>query len=131
MQKPLEVSPATTNLEAKIVLPVALFRGLSGGRERMQRNKQAEQEQTGSQMVKRVHDPCSLEHDPLLGDAESQCDLPDSSLTRTWSVIQFTSQVLPPSSEKDCSKWGESVSVFDQMNRTRMLLPFGPAGSVS
>jgi hypothetical protein len=55
MQKPREVSPPTTNLEAKIVLAVALFRELSGGRERMHCNKQAEQEQTGSQMVKRVH----------------------------------------------------------------------------
>src|SRR5258708_7606029 len=57
--------------------------------------------------------------------------LPDSSLTRVWSVIQFTSQVLPPSSENDCSKWGEFVLVFDQINRTRMALPLGPDGSVS
>jgi len=35
-------------------------------------------------------------------------------LTRVWSVIQFTSQVWPPSSEKDCSKWGVSVLIFDQ-----------------
>ncbi len=35
--------------------------------------------------------------------AGDQCALSDS-FTRVWSVIQFTSQVLPPSSEKDCSK---------------------------
>lgn len=27
-----------------------------------------------------------------------QCALPDSSFTRVWFVIQFASQVLPPSS---------------------------------
>ncbi len=26
--------------------------------------------------------------------------------SRVWSVIQFTSQVAPPSTENDCSKWG-------------------------
>jgi hypothetical protein len=60
-----------------------------------------------------------------------QCALLSSSFTRVWSVIQFTSHVLPPSSENDCSKWGESVSVFDQRNRTKTDLPFGPDGSVS
>src|SRR5229473_1518425 len=50
--------------------------------------------------------------------------LPDSSFTRVWSVIQFTSQVLPPSSENDCSKWGEFVVVSAQINRTRIALPF-------
>lgn len=45
---------------------------------------------------------------------KGQLDLPDSSFTCVWSVIQFTSQVLPPSSEKDCSKWGVSVVVFVQ-----------------
>src|SRR5580700_3431970 len=49
--------------------------------------------------------------------------LSEWSFTRVWSVIQFTSQVLPPSSEKDCSKWGESVVMFVQTNRIRMVLP--------
>jgi hypothetical protein len=35
-----------------------------------------------------------------------------------WSVIQFTSQVLPPSSENACSKWGDFVAIFDQTKRT-------------
>ncbi len=34
------------------------------------------------------------------------CEFSFASLTRVWSVIQFTSQVLPPSSENDCSKCG-------------------------
>src|SRR6476659_4068106 len=34
--------------------------------------------------------------------------------TRTWSVIQLTSHVLPPSSEKDCSKCGDFDVVPDQ-----------------
>lgn len=131
MQKARQVSFPGANLGVKIVLAVTLFRGLGGGRDGMQSDEQAEQEQTSPQMVKRVHDSCSLARDPHLGDAELQCDLPASSLTRTWSVIQFTSQVFPPSSEKDCSKCGESVSVFDQMNRTRTNLPLGPEGSVS
>jgi hypothetical protein len=33
-----------------------------------------------------------------------QCSLAAASSIRVWSVIQFTSQVFPPSSEKDCSK---------------------------
>ena len=46
-----------------------------------------------------------------------------ASSTRVWSVIQFTSQVLPPSSENACSKCGLLVSVFDQMKRTKIDLP--------
>lgn len=130
MQKAREVSFPGANLEVKIVLAVALFPGLVGGRDCKQNDRQTAQKQTSPQMVKRAP-PCSFERDPLLGEAELQCDLPDSSLTRTWSVIQLTSQVLPPSSEKDCSKCGESVSVFDQINRTRIDLLFGPEGSVS
>src|ERR1700704_3033260 len=60
-----------------------------------------------------------------------QCALSGESFTRVWSVIQLTSQVLPPSSEKDCSKCGVSVLVFVQINRTRTDLPLGPEGSVS
>jgi hypothetical protein len=44
--------------------------------------------------------------------------------TRVWSVIQFTSQVLPPSSVNACSKWGTLVSVFDQINRMKISLSF-------
>src|SRR6266568_1035034 len=54
-----------------------------------------------------------------------------SPTTRVWSVIQFTSQVLPPSSENDCSKCGEFEVISDQINRTRIALPFGPDVSVS
>ena len=53
-----------------------------------------------------------------------QCTLSDSSCTRVWSVIQFTSQVLPPLSENDCSKWGVFVVMFVQANRIMMLFPF-------
>src|SRR5260370_16583782 len=60
-----------------------------------------------------------------------QCALTASSFTRVWSVIQLTSQVLPPSSENDCSKWAEFGVMPDQTNRTRMALPLGPDGSVS
>src|SRR6185503_6784049 len=47
----------------------------------------------------------------------------DASRTRVWSVIQFASQVFPPSSENDCSKWAESGVISDQIYRTRMVLP--------
>ena len=47
-----------------------------------------------------------------------------ASGTRVWSVIQFTSQVWPPSSEKDCSKWGVFVLIFVQSYRTKMVLPW-------
>jgi hypothetical protein len=48
----------------------------------------------------------------------------DASPTRVWSIIQLTSQVLPQSSENDCSKWGLLEAVFDHMNRMKMGLPF-------
>jgi hypothetical protein len=38
-----------------------------------------------------------------------------SSLTRVWSVIQFTSQVFPQSSEKACSKCAELGVMPDQL----------------
>src|SRR5262252_6583757 len=47
-----------------------------------------------------------------------------SSFTRVWFVIQFTSHVLPPSSEYACSKWGVPVVMFVQRNRTSTDLPF-------
>src|SRR5271165_6402794 len=50
--------------------------------------------------------------------------LSGSSFNRVWSVIQFTSHVLPPSSENDCSKWGEFVVMFVHTNRMRTTLPF-------
>jgi hypothetical protein len=40
--------------------------------------------------------------------------LAGASRPRVWSVIQFTSQVLPPSSEKGCSKWAEFGVMPDQ-----------------
>ncbi len=46
-----------------------------------------------------------------------------SGLMRVSSAIQFTSQLLPPSSEKDCSKWQESALMSDQTLRTRMVRP--------
>ena len=42
----------------------------------------------------------------------------DVSSLRVCSVIQFTSQVRPPSAEKACSKWGADEVVFDQIQRT-------------
>ena len=54
---------------------------------------------------------------------DSAAFLNSSSPMRVWSVIQLTSQVLPPSSEKDCSKCAEVGVIRDQMKRTRMTLP--------
>jgi hypothetical protein len=39
-------------------------------------------------------------------------------------VIQFTSRVVPPSSEYACSKCGEGVSSFVHRNPTRTVRPF-------
>jgi hypothetical protein len=44
-------------------------------------------------------------------------------LTRVSTAIQFTSQVLPPSSEKACSKRHESAEMSDQTFRTKIVLP--------
>jgi len=54
--------------------------------------------------------PLQIQNQPQLQrlaqrfDALRYCALAAVSVTRVWSVIQFTSQVWPPSSEKDCSK---------------------------
>src|ERR1700722_4899818 len=42
---------------------------------------------------------------------------------RVRVAVKFGSQVLPPSSEKDCSKWWESGVMSDQTTRTSMVLP--------
>jgi len=49
--------------------------------------------------------------------------LSGESLIRVWSVIQFTSQVLPPSSEYDCSKWAEFAVMSDQTYRIKIIWP--------
>ena len=54
MQKAREVSFPGANLEVKIVLAVALFRGLVGGRDCKQNDRQTAQKQTSPQMVKRA-----------------------------------------------------------------------------
>jgi hypothetical protein len=51
--------------------------------------------------------------------------LADSSPTRVWLVIQFTSQVLPPSSENDCSKWAEFGVMSDQTYRIKKPIASG------
>jgi len=49
--------------------------------------------------------------------------LSGESLIRVWSVIQFTSQVFPPSSEYDCSKWAEFAVMSDQTYRIKIIRP--------
>lgn len=46
-------------------------------------------------------------------------------LARAWvnSITQLVSRVLPPSSEKACSRRGAGVVMPDQVNRTRMGRP--------
>src|SRR5262245_33945664 len=46
------------------------------------------------------------------------------SFTRVSVAIQFTSQVLPPSSENACSNLAELGVMSDITNRTRMARPF-------
>src|SRR6266498_2593607 len=62
---------------------------------------------------------------------EIQCALSASSFARVSMAIQFTSQVLPPSSENACSKRHEPGVMSDITNRTRTVRPLGPDGSVS
>src|SRR5467141_3883422 len=52
-----------------------------------------------------------------------QCAFQDASFTRVSIAIQFTSQLLPPSSENACSKRHESEVISETTNRTRMALP--------
>ena len=47
----------------------------------------------------------------------------DSSLPRVSVAIQFTSQVLPPSSENDCSKRTDVGVISEMTNRTRIARP--------
>src|SRR5262245_12659612 len=46
-----------------------------------------------------------------------------ASNARVKSIVQFVSQVSPPSSEKACSQRGVEVVMPDQMNRTRIGRP--------
>jgi hypothetical protein len=39
------------------------------------------------------------------------------------SVVQFVSQVFPPSGENACSQWADVAVIFDQMNRTLTGFP--------
>jgi hypothetical protein len=44
----------------------------------------------------------------------------DASSSRVSVATKFGSQVLPPSSENDCSTWWELGVMSDQTNRTNM-----------
>jgi hypothetical protein len=44
-------------------------------------------------------------------------------LPRAYLLIQFVSQVLPPSSENACSDCAESLLIFQMENRTQTYLP--------
>lgn len=46
-----------------------------------------------------------------------------SSLIRVYLLIQFTSQVFPPSSENACSDWAVSEVIPQIENRTSTDLP--------
>ncbi len=58
------------------------------------------------------------------GRPNFQCDFPAAGGTWVWSVIQFTSQVLPPSPENACSKCGVLVLSRVHSKRTKMSFPF-------
>src|SRR5260370_21923835 len=62
-------------------------------------------------------------HAAILQGRVAQCALSDSSFTRVSVAIQFTSQVLPPSSENACSTWEEFGAMSEMTNRTSMVLP--------
>src|SRR6185369_5843214 len=52
-----------------------------------------------------------------------------ASSTRVSTAIQFTSQVLPPSSENACSKRHEFGVMSEMTNRTRIARPFSVSWS--
>ena len=135
-----------SNFEVKIVLSISLRGSLLKPRtvKRLQDNNQAACQQTFPKVSKRLHlfsgrqiiekrgAYASREIEICRSSASSNVPRPQPthrdfqfpSPARVWSVIQFTSQVFPPSSENDCSKCGTFVSVFDQINRTIIILPF-------
>jgi hypothetical protein len=57
---------------------------------------------------------------PLAADAQWRFFY---SFTRVSIAIQFTSQVLPPSVENDCSNLQDSVLMSEMMKRTRTGRP--------
>jgi hypothetical protein len=59
-------------------------------------------------------------HYPLAADAQWRFFY---SFTRVSIAIQFTSQVLPPSAENDCSNLQDSVLMSEMMKRTRTGRP--------
>src|SRR5438094_3684455 len=51
------------------------------------------------------------------------CDVVSPCASRETVATQFGSQILPPSSEKDCSKWYEFAVMSEKICRTRIALP--------
>src|SRR6185295_19968167 len=66
------------------------------------------------------------EEEQKLGRGDHRGDGPFSS--RVKSMIQFVSQVLPPSAEKACSQRGLWLAMRDQMKRTTIGLPSKTSG---
>src|SRR5580704_3616870 len=75
----------------------------------MRRNQGGHRDADNQGLTGNVH-PCSLLS-------------PARYLTRVSTAIQFTSQVLPPSSENACSKRHDSAEMSDQTFRTITVRP--------
>src|SRR5260370_39160086 len=58
----------------------------------------------------------------MLNKRRYQRVLSGSFFYRVSVAIQFTSQVLPPSSENACSKWADVGVISEMTNRTRMAI---------
>jgi hypothetical protein len=66
------------------------------------------------------HSPISVSPSRRYADTPSY---PAVSLLRVNLLIQFTSQVLPPSPEKACSDWAVSAVMLQIESRTKTDLP--------
>jgi hypothetical protein len=69
------------------------------------------------------HTYCGISPPGQWESSGSQRALPVSSATRVSVAIQFTSHVLPPSSENACSKRHEFAVTSDMTNRTKIARP--------
>jgi hypothetical protein len=57
-------------------------------------------------------------------DAADEVLLRQGLLTRSWSMIQLGTNVLPPSKENDCSQRADVSVISVQRNRTPIWRPW-------
>ena len=107
--------PPSTDLEVKIVLPIAHCRGTSW--------RASLGQEHGRRGRKNEHARKTVHIEPSQVAKSRKAVGPSYGFTRVKLTIQFVSHVFPPSAEKACSHCGASGAVTVHMKRTKIFLP--------